>query len=481
MSIFFRFLKRIFVPIFNILKYFGCFIINKKYFSIYQIYSNNTKLFIGIIYILLAIIFYFFISNITVSDAIQILIFTIISFAFSTYISDKFKYSNILYIKILQKFVFIFIKFCLAGLFICLFNIYIFNSSIFCDSDDEETTEELDTTEEEENNNKNNKEINKDVTHKGKGKEVVRVSTSTDDKEEEYYDFSVKNSTFDSGVNTLKEGVKALVTDLAPNIGIGAAAGKAASEVIKQTSGMAPVPKAGLILLATTAAALGTGIGISAVEAVRQNSSVLENSPISSSSASGSTEIINKNKGVKSNSEAAQSEGVNAEGSILEEEISLTNMGISFIIPSILDDSEIPLIILVNSLHILNYLEFSLIFSLFSLLFRKYFYIKLNRIIVKLLNNKDAVTLTKVSHFMDKYTEYIILYLFICLIWLKFIHTYISINLVGDIDSYVTVYNSIKDNCFLLLFTIKQNKQSKFITLLKFNKLKKKKPTRFNK
>lgn len=160
MSIFFRFLKRIFVPIFNILKYFGCFIINKKYFSIYQIYSNNTKLFIGIIYILLAIIFYFFISNITVLDAIQILIFTIISFAFSTYISDKFKYSNILYIKILQKFVFIFIKFCLAGLFICLFNIYIFNSSIFCDSDDEETTEELDTTDEEENNNKNNKEIN---------------------------------------------------------------------------------------------------------------------------------------------------------------------------------------------------------------------------------------------------------------------------------------------------------------------------------
>ena len=118
-------------------------------------------------------------------------------------------------------------------------------------------------------------EINKDVTHKGK--EVVRVTTSTDDKEEEYYDFSIKKSTLDSGVNALKEGVKALVTDLAPNLGIGAAAGKAASEVIKQTPGMAAVPRTGLVLLASSAAALGAGIGISAVEAVRKNSSVLEN------------------------------------------------------------------------------------------------------------------------------------------------------------------------------------------------------------
>ena len=64
------------------------------------------------------------------------------------------------------------------------------------------------------------------------------------------------------------------------------------------------------------------------------------------------------------------------------------------------------------------------------------------------------------SNFLDKYTEYLIIYIFICIFWLKFIHIYISMNLVGDIDSYVTVYNLIKNNSILLIFTIKQNKQN---------------------
>ena len=86
-----RFFKRIFVPIFNIVKDFLSFLINMRNFSLFQIYNSNTKLFNGMIYIISAIIIYSLINNITVIDCIQILIFTIISFAIYMFISDKFK------------------------------------------------------------------------------------------------------------------------------------------------------------------------------------------------------------------------------------------------------------------------------------------------------------------------------------------------------------------------------------------------------
>ena len=124
-------------------------------------------------------------------------------------------------------------------------------------------------------------------------------------------------------------------------------------------------------------------------------------------------------------------------------------------IHSVLEESEIPLILMVNGLCYLNYIEFSLILSLFSLLFRKYLNRKLKGLILKLKNkyiknkevesiNDENVSLNKAFNTVDKYTDYLIVFVFICLIWIKFINLFFSDHLAENIDSFVKVYNHIK-------------------------------------
>nr|AYE93194.1 hypothetical protein C0995_000036 [Termitomyces sp.] len=136
-------------------------------------------------------------------------------------------------------------------------------------------------------------------------------------------------------------------------------------------------------------------------------------------------------------------------------------------INSVLDENEIPLIIMVNGLSYLNYIEFSLILSLFSLLMRKYLIRKLKKFYLNFKNikNKEVesindgnVTLNKVFNIGDKYTDYLIVFIFICLIWIIFINIYFSSILAENIDSYVKVYNHVKSNSsFCLLLTIKND------------------------
>jgi hypothetical protein len=155
-------------------------------------------------------------------------------------------------------------------------------------------------------------------------------------------------------------------------------------------------------------------------------------------------------------------------------------------IHSVLEESEIPLITMVNGLCFLNYIEFSFILALFSLLFRKYLGIRLNKLILDLKNknksikkspihprllpegkdytipkegvecspalavaprkslNVETLSLNKAFNIVDKYTDYLIVFIFICLIWIKFINIYFSSYLAENIDSFVKVYNHIK-------------------------------------
>lgn len=52
------------------------------------------------------------------------------------------------------------------------------------------------------------------------------------------------------------------VTNIAPNLGIGAAVGKAAGEAFKHTGGMAPVPRIAVVGTTALATAAGTKIGL---------------------------------------------------------------------------------------------------------------------------------------------------------------------------------------------------------------------------
>lgn len=376
------------------------------------------------LYALLGIIFYLFISDLCegpstsnaagwdlkFSNTLQIFIFTIISFAVSTFISDNFKLSNIKFIKFLQKFVFINSIISLIGLIFYLFDISIFNT-IFCDSDDEgdEITKASSTLVE---------------------KDVVIVKSNIDENNEEYYSFKIKKSLVDRTLEKGSEILKAGLNSFSPEVGIGVVAGKAVSEAFKHTTGMAPLPRiaaVGATVLATTAA---TKIGMEAVKAITGNPKIVINSDSSKSfeNIDGRNSPTNFDRGL---------------------------------IYSVLEENEIPLITIVNAISYLNYIEFSLTLGLFSLLFRKFLNRRLKNFILTLINkfiknkqvsiNDNNVNLNKVFNTVDKYTEFIVVFVFICLFWVKFMNIYISSNLAENIDSYVNVYNYIKNNSFFYI------------------------------
>ena len=381
------------------------------------------------------------------------------------YISDSYQYSNNLFIRIIQKILLNFIKISIIIWALYYLNLGIFNT-IFCDSEDDTDTEVEDTTEVE----KNKVTTSED---KNKGKDILKVSTSTDDKSEEYYNVSLKKSYVDSATSSISDNSVKIISEVAPQLGIATVSAKVGVELVKQSSRV--IPRLGLILGGTAAAATGTALGIEAGKAISRatkskyssNTSQSNESPNTSqtiespdTSQTSTPEVTyNKDLSVITTVEGDNSAYTSNEKSD-DDTISPSDGGF---INSMLEDSEIPLVILVNSLHIINYLEFSLILGLFSLLFRKYFMKKLHKFILNIIYKKvdntqdNSLTLNKVFNYIDKYTEYIIFYVFICLIWLKLIHLYISYNLAGDIDNYVALYNSMKHNSLFLLFTIKIN------------------------
>jgi hypothetical protein len=68
-----------------------------------------------------------------------------------------------------------------------------------------------------------------------------------------------------------KELFMAGVKDIAPNLGIGAAAGKAAAEAFKHTGSMAPAPRIAVVGATALATAAGTKIGIELGKVAMEN------------------------------------------------------------------------------------------------------------------------------------------------------------------------------------------------------------------
>jgi hypothetical protein len=377
------------------------------------------------------------------SQIFQIFIFSIISFAISTFISDNFNFSNNKFIRLLQRFVFIQSILAFFALILYLVSDVPILNTIFCDSDSDTDTDTDDDTDNELDNNK--EEINKNEEESIKSKDVVHVTSSTENKKEEYYKFKIQKDLLDNVVEKGKGVVKVGLEDFAPNLGIGAAVGKVATEALKQTSSMAPGPRLALVAglpASAFATALGTKVGIELGKVAMKNKQI-ENA---------------------SNSEEGAKEDIAAAGLPAASPIEL---GFGFL-PSISESNEIPLIIMVTGLNYLNYIEFSLILCLFSLFLRKYFNKNLKRFILNLKNkyiknteiesiNNENVSLNKSFNTVDKYTNYLIVLVFICLIWIKFINIYFSSNLVENIDSYVNVYNLLTKYSFVCLFS-KNNK-----------------------
>jgi len=405
----------------------------KDFFSI--VLNNKNNLVINIIsYIFLCIIIYIIMSDLKLLNLFQIIIFSIMSFAINIYISDKFKVSKNKFIKILQKFVIINIIIALIALILYLLdvNILCVRNTVFCESGDES---------EDEINAHAQEEINKNEEESINNKDIVHVTSNRYDTNEEYYNFKLKKDLVDSSLAKIKEIAGVVVKDIGPEIGIGAAVGKVASEALKQTAGLPTVSKAVVVGTVAAVTAGGTKIGLGFGKSVLTNISIKNEIEASK---------LDTNEQNESNSPSDLDGG----GGFIQ---------------SVLEDSEIPLITMVNGLSYLNYIEFSLILCLFSLLFRKYLNKKLKRLILDFYNkyivsknsfkevesiNDENLSLNKALNNLDKYTDYIIVYIFICLTWIKLINIYFSSYLAENIDSFVEVYNFLKRNSFYLLLTL---------------------------
>jgi hypothetical protein len=423
------FLKRILASIINKCKEFVSMLLNSRYFSKEKLLAlaRYNNMVINIIsYIFFWIIIYLFMWDLKVNNTFQIFIFTIISFAISIFISDNFKLSNNKFIKILQKFVFINSILVIIGLILYIFDVSIFNT-VFCDSDSES---------DDENNNdvNNNKDSlaeeksyakNEEESLKNTDKDIASVTSNIDNNNEEYYNIKIKKDFLDNALEKGKELLMVGTKDIAPNLGIGAAAGKVAVEALKHTAGMPAVTRMALVGSSALVTAAGTKFGIELGK------------------------VSMENKKIESGIDTPDLDEINKDG-----RNSPSNFNSGFI-HSVLEESEIPLIMMVNGLCYLNYIEFSLILSLFSLLFRKYLNSKLKGLILKLKNkyfknkevesiNDENVSLNKAFNTVDKYTDYLIVFVFICLFWIKFINIFFSDHLAENIDSFVKVYNHIK-------------------------------------
>jgi hypothetical protein len=131
--------------------------------------------------------------DLRIFDIFQILIFSIISFAISMYISDNFKLSNYLFIKILQKLVFINCILVLLGFIFYLLGVSIF-PTLFCDGDSDNEYSNSGNTSSEESENEEGSLPPADATaapHSsphvgggeavGGGKDIARITTNRDD------------------------------------------------------------------------------------------------------------------------------------------------------------------------------------------------------------------------------------------------------------------------------------------------------------
>ena len=367
----------------------------------------------------------------SISMLLQMFIFSIISFAIFMHTSDNYKLSNILFIKILQKIVFLFLKFILLLIIINILG-FPLSDIIYCEGGDEED----DDGDEVVGNNK-----------QSKGKEIVRVSTKSRDEVDlldvkdvvvdkgDYYNIKVNKKTLENiSDNTVKLS-KFLAENYGPGLAAGLLSGKVAGAALKHYGGMGPLPRIAFTAGAAATTVTATGLSMQATGLIKENKNtnlkidivkskpkdveiepnesvasspnqsptspeIQNQSTVSSNQVTGSSNQVtgSSNKLTASSNQSTESSN-DSTTDLSPKDPSPTEFNGGFI-QSVLEESEIPLVELVQILYFLDYIEFSLIFSVFSILFRKYFIKVLIHLISKFTNKQvekvENVSLNKI-------------------------------------------------------------------------------------
>lgn len=334
-----------------------------------------------------------------------------VSFLHSMFMSKIFNWSDDILIRTIQKTFFYSI---FSSIVIVIFNYLGLNliGTIHCDSEDEDepANNSLEGKNKEQETNKNVFEVKK---FEGKdNKDYYKIEGDVEKK--------FMTELGDRITDVIKTGIK----DVAPNLGAAAAGGSLGSAIIKATAGLPPVQRIGLGAGATFLGAGAAKLGLEGATSLSKN---LE---LSSS--------IKNTKSDKTEPDQIPSPD-----------------DTNFSINSPLDEADIPLLGLINSILNLNIIELIIIiFILFIKYQDKIKKIFLNKIIFYINNNIPALKKAKyvrVSHFLNsllivnsRFNKIIIVYFIILLILIKILNIYFLYNLNLGIDDFVLVYNYIK-------------------------------------
>jgi hypothetical protein len=237
-----------------------------KNMKIFKVICNSSFKFNIISFIVITIIIYRFylVLNFDIG-LLSLIISFLISLLLTNFVLNKFEYSKNIYIGFIQRFlIYTFIYIMLAVLLVYILKISNLIPNIYCSSAPDECSS---------------------ILNGGEGsKDVVKITScsATDGNKDEYYKFKIRKDLFDEGLKNVADASKMALEKIAPNLGVGAAAGSAASAAIKYTAGMGPLQRLAVIGSSAVVTAGGTKIGLDVGGAISKNMNIeeaIKNSP----------------------------------------------------------------------------------------------------------------------------------------------------------------------------------------------------------
>jgi hypothetical protein len=378
--------------------------------SFFIFYNHINFLNLNIVIFLGFILYKFYFGSGINGGLLALFVSFLISALFSSYVLNKFEYSKNIIVRILQKFVI----YILILIFVLYLYFYIFGITVAeCSSGGSIECLEYELSKNDSNGKTNG------------GKEIINVNSEISTKNNtENYNFQINKDLMDKGLQSVSEMSKAVVQQIAPNIGAGAAAGTATAAMVKATTGLPAFQRMGLIGGTAVITAASTKVGLNIGKAISKESDIMD-SIKNSEFCDSNIERIPSPDNIFINSVLEKNEQINIENSPLE--------------------------VLLTSLFTLNVLTLLLIIILLILIFNRYIlHFNLDLIlslIEKYMPNKLKELIKKKVNKGIDYNNKFILIMFIVnsiiLIIILLMSIFVSAELAYNINDYVTVYNHI--------------------------------------
>src|SRR5919205_1334466 len=238
--------------------------------NIFKVLCNGSFIINIISFIVLSIIIIRFYLDISFDISLLSLIISfLISFVLTNFVLNKFEYSKNIYVGFIQK-ILIYIIISITGVILLLYILKLFHliPNIYCSGGESSLP---------------NVKVLSGSGSLGEAsganaggdngvlsQDVIKVTLDSNNSscetgsKEEFYNFKLSKRLVDNSLKNVADASTMVLDKIAPNLGVGAAAGSATSAAVKYTSGMAPLQR--LAAIGTTAAvtAAGAKLGLEA-------------------------------------------------------------------------------------------------------------------------------------------------------------------------------------------------------------------------